>query len=133
MQLAKIVSHACEASPPDLFPHPDDVIIDKATGEFTIDGPGTKEEAGELKTVREHATEIRAWYAEAKAAVEEEPNNPALRRELKQVQQYNDLLEQDARRTRRHEWIRRSRLALKAKPAEPNTAPPGLEHEDKEE
>ena len=32
--------------PPDIYPHPDDVLIDEATGEVTIDGPMSKEQAG---------------------------------------------------------------------------------------
>ena len=32
--------------PPDIYPHPDDVIINEATGEVTIDGPMSKEQAG---------------------------------------------------------------------------------------
>jgi hypothetical protein len=32
--------------PPDVYPHPDDFIINEATGEVTIDGPTTKDEAG---------------------------------------------------------------------------------------
>src|SRR6516225_7653501 len=32
--------------PPEIYPHPDDVIINATTGEVTIDGPVTKEQAG---------------------------------------------------------------------------------------
>ena len=32
--------------PPDIYPHPDDVDINDATGEVTIDGPIDKEGAG---------------------------------------------------------------------------------------
>ena len=32
--------------PPDIYPHPDDVLIDEATGEVTIEGPMSKEQAG---------------------------------------------------------------------------------------
>jgi len=37
--------------PPDIYPHPDDVIINEATGEVTIDGPISKEQAGARKAV----------------------------------------------------------------------------------
>jgi len=38
--------HEREGIPrPDLFPYPDDVIIDKNTGEVTYDGPMSKEQA----------------------------------------------------------------------------------------
>jgi hypothetical protein len=32
--------------PPAIYPHPDDIIINNATGEVTIDGPDSKEQAG---------------------------------------------------------------------------------------
>src|SRR5260370_23961428 len=35
--------------PLDIFPHPDDVIIDETTGEVTIEGPISKEQAGARK------------------------------------------------------------------------------------
>jgi hypothetical protein len=35
--------------PLDIFPHPDDVIINEATCEVTIDGPTSKEQAGAQK------------------------------------------------------------------------------------
>ena len=41
--------------PLDIFPHPDDLIINETTGEVTIDGPINKEQAGARKAVREQA------------------------------------------------------------------------------
>jgi hypothetical protein len=41
--------------PPDVFPHPDDLIIDGTTGEVTIDGPTDKDEAGARKAVVQKA------------------------------------------------------------------------------
>jgi hypothetical protein len=43
--------------PPDIYPHPDDVIINEYTGEVNFDGPMSREEAGARKAVREHAIE----------------------------------------------------------------------------
>ena len=37
--------------PLEIYPHPDDVVIDGNTGEVTIDGPMSKEEAGAQKVV----------------------------------------------------------------------------------
>jgi hypothetical protein len=37
--------------PPQIYPHPDDVIINLGTGEVTIDGPMSKEQAGAQKVV----------------------------------------------------------------------------------
>src|SRR5215470_20151635 len=41
--------------PPDIYPHPDDIIINGATGEVTIDGPTSKDGAGARKAVRKQA------------------------------------------------------------------------------
>jgi hypothetical protein len=38
--------------PLEIYPHPDDVVIDGHTGEVTIDGPMSKEEAGAQKVHR---------------------------------------------------------------------------------
>jgi hypothetical protein len=46
--------------PPDIFPHPDDMIINETTGEVTIEGPTSKEQAGARKTVRQQSFEITA-------------------------------------------------------------------------
>jgi hypothetical protein len=35
--------------PPDIYPHPDDIIINEITGEVTFDGPTSKEQAGAQK------------------------------------------------------------------------------------
>ena len=41
--------------PPDIYPHPDDIIINEATGEVTLDGPTDKEGAGaRMLGQREH-------------------------------------------------------------------------------
>jgi hypothetical protein len=41
--------------PPQIYPHPDDVIIDESTGEVTFDGPLSKEQAGAQKVVMDDA------------------------------------------------------------------------------
>jgi hypothetical protein len=72
--------HAREGlEPPDICPHPDDIIIDEATGEVTIDGPMTKEQAGAHKAVRERAFQSLRRYFEVEAALKKEPSNRALR------------------------------------------------------
>src|SRR5215472_2164491 len=38
--------------PPDIYPHPDDIDINEATGEVTIDGPTDKEGAGARNCIR---------------------------------------------------------------------------------
>jgi uncharacterized protein DUF5681 len=109
--------------PPDIYPHPDDVIINEATGEVTIDGPKTKEEAGARKAVRKQALESMRRYPEVEAALAKKPTNRALRREFKELNKYLDFLKKDAERNDRHEALRQARRALKAKP-EPNNKTP---------
>src|SRR6516164_2466374 len=110
--------------PPDIYPHPDDVIINEATGEVTLDGPTTKEEAGARKAVRQQAIESMRRYFEVKAALAKEPTNRALRREFKELKKYPDFLKKDAERITRHEAQRQARRALDAKPPKPNKKTP---------
>src|SRR6516225_1195079 len=110
--------------PPDIYPHPDDFIINGATGEVTIDGPTTKEDAGARKVFRQHAIESMRRYFEVEAALAKEPTNRALRREFKELKKYPDFLKKDAERITRHEAQRQARRALEAKPSKPNKKTP---------
>jgi hypothetical protein len=112
--------------PPDIYPHPDDVIFNEATGEVTLDGPITKEQAGARKVVREHAIESFPRYSEVKAALAKEPTNRALRREFKELKKYFDFLKEDSERNTRLEALRQSRRALEAKPPAPNKKTPRI-------
>jgi len=103
--------------PPDIYPHPDDVIIDEATGEVTIDGPATKEQAGARQAVREQAIELLPRYFEVEAALKKDPTDRELKREFKELKKYHDFLEQDSARNARHEALRISRR--RPKPPEP--------------
>jgi hypothetical protein len=111
-------------APPDIYPHPDDFIINEATGEVTIDGPTTKEEAGARKVVRQQALDSLGRYFEVRDALAKKPTNRALRREFKELKKYQDFLEKDAERNFRHEAMRQARRALEAKPPEPNKKTP---------
>ena len=111
-------------SPPDIYPHPDDFIINEATGEVTIDGPTTKDEAGARKAVRQRALESMRRYFEVEDALAKEPTNRALRREFKELKKYQDFLKKDAERITNHEAQRQARRALEAKPPEPNKKTP---------
>src|SRR5467141_3967894 len=71
--------------PLDIFPHPDDVIINETTGEVTIEGPVSKEQAGARKAVREQAIQSMRRYFEVEAAVAKDPTNRTLRREFKEL------------------------------------------------
>ncbi len=115
--------------PLDIFPHPDDVIIDEFTGEVTFEGPMSKEQAGARKAVRQQAIESFRRYFEVEAALAKDPTNRALRREFKELKKYQEFLKQDAERIERHEALRLSRRALETKPHEPHTAMPGSKHD----
>src|SRR5258707_9986005 len=64
--------------PLDIFPHPDDLIINETTGEVTIEGPMSKEQAGARKAVRQQSFESLRRYFEVEAALAKEPTNGAL-------------------------------------------------------
>jgi hypothetical protein len=109
--------HERESLPaPDVFPHPDDIIIDQTTGEVTLDGPVTKEQAGARKAVRQQAIELLPRYFEVEAALANDPTNRALKREFKELKKYQDFLKEEGQRNIRHQALRLSRLALEAKP-----------------
>ena len=110
--------------PPDMYPHPDDVIFDQDTGEVKIDGPLTKEQAAARKALRQHALESVRRYFEVKDALKEKPSNRALRKELRELKKYYDFLVDDSNRNARHEALRISRRALQPKPVEPKDDAP---------
>jgi hypothetical protein len=105
--------------PPEIYPHPDDVIINEATGEVRIDGPMTKEQAGARKAVRQQAFKSMRRYFEVEAAFQKDPSNRALRQEFRELKKYYDFLMDDSERNQRHEALRLSREALQPKPDEP--------------
>jgi hypothetical protein len=111
--------------PLDIFPHPDDVIINENTGEVTFDGPMTKEQAGVQKAFRQQSFESLPRYLEVEAALAKEPTNSALRREFKELKKYPEFLRKDFERRIRHDMLRLSRRALETEPHKPNTAKPG--------
>src|SRR5258708_27141777 len=78
--------------PPDIFPHPDDIIINETTGEVTIDGPTSKEQAGARKAVRQQSLESIRRYLEVEAALAKDPANKGLRRGVKKLEKYQEFL-----------------------------------------
>jgi Family of unknown function (DUF5681) len=104
--------------PPPIYPHPDDIIIDEATGEVTIDGPTTKEQAGAQEEVRALAIESLRRFFKVEAALKKDPTNRALKQEFKELRKYYDFLQKDFDRNARHEALRISRRALRPKPPE---------------
>jgi Family of unknown function (DUF5681) len=98
--------------PPAIYPHPDDVIINPATGEVTIDGPDSEELAGAQKAVRQRVLEKMGRYLEVDAALAKDPANRELRREFNELKKYRDFLEQDSKRVLRRKAMFQSRRAL---------------------
>ena len=116
--------------PLDIYPHPDDVIINEMTGEVTIDGPQTKEQAGARITLREQAFRLMRRYFEVEEALEKDPTNKALKREFKELKKYPEFLKEDFKRKQRHEALRLFRGALETKPHKPKAAKPGSRQHD---
>jgi hypothetical protein len=106
---------------PPTYPHPYDIIFNELTGEFTIDGPKTKEEAGARRAVRELALKSMPRYFEVEAALKKDPSNRALRKELRELKKYHDFVVDDSNRNARHEALRISRRALEPKPDQKTT------------
>jgi hypothetical protein len=98
--------------PPDIYPHPDDIIIDDASGEVTFDGPDSKEQAGSQKAIRQHALETMGRYFEVEAALAKDPANRELKLEYNDLKKYQDFLKRDSERTARHEARRQARRAF---------------------
>ena len=84
--------------PPEIYPHPDDFIIDENTGEVTIDGPTSKEEAGARKAIREQAVGSMLRYFEVEEALSKDPTNRQLKKEFKELKIWHDFLLKDAER-----------------------------------
>src|SRR5258708_8549719 len=111
--------------PLDIFPHPDDVIINETTGEVTIEGPLSKEQAGARKAVREQAFQSMRRYFEVEAALAKNPTNKTFRREFKELEKYYEFLMQDAEMIEMHEAMQLSPRALETKP---HTDAPAAKH-----
>ena len=78
--------------PPEIYPHPDDIMINMDSGEVTIDGPESKEQAGARKAVREQALQSMLRYFEVEVALKKDRTNKALKREFKELKQYYEFL-----------------------------------------
>jgi hypothetical protein len=105
-------------APPEIYPHPDDLIIDEETGDVTIDGPMSKEQAGARKAIREQALGSLLRCFEVKDALSKDPANRQLKREFKELKRLEDFLRKDADRNLRHEALRLSRQAIQQQPAQ---------------
>jgi hypothetical protein len=110
--------------PLHIYPHPDDVIIDEATGEVTFDGPRSRVEAGKYQEMREAALELKADFAEVEAALEKDPSNRELRQELRDLTELMEFDKKDRSRALRHKMLRWLRQKAKPRPSEPKPSEP---------
>jgi hypothetical protein len=100
--------------PLEIYPHPDDIIIDGHTGEVTIDGPISKEEAGAQEIVTFDALKSVQRYLEVEAALAHRPNDRKLKAELKELKKHKDFLEKIGARNVRRETAKQARLGLQS-------------------
>jgi hypothetical protein len=105
--------------PPDIYPHPDDVIIDLYAGEVVIDGPLTKEQAGAQEFMRKVSIPKLGRLFEVESALAKDPTNNALKKEMKDLQMYKDFFQMIAERRIRLESLRRGHEALKGHSQKP--------------
>jgi hypothetical protein len=113
--------------PPDIYPHPDDILIDEA-GKVTINGPKTREEAGKHKEMRDGAIELMPRFLEVEAALQKDPSNRALLQEFRDLKELlkelDEFLAADISRNVRHKALRLMRRTHERKPAEPKPPEP---------
>jgi hypothetical protein len=115
-----IARHEREGKPPpEIYPHPDDVVIDEGSGAVGFDGPRSRDQAGAQKAFREEALKHLQRYFELKAALEKDPTNRELRAEYGDLEKYYIFLEDGAPRRFRLEGLRRSREALSKQAKKP--------------
>jgi hypothetical protein len=85
------------------------MIFDMATGEMTIDGPLTREQAGAEKASTEYIFQGISRYFEIEHELKRDPSNKKLRRELAEHKIYLDYAEKQGKRNIRREILKRSR------------------------
>jgi hypothetical protein len=104
--------------PPQLYPHPDDIDFDFGTGEVTIDGPLSKEQAGAEKAASESEYVVSRLkrYFEIQDELENHPNSKKLKKELADHQQYMDYFMRRGERSARRQARKLARDAMKPRP-----------------
>jgi hypothetical protein len=80
---------------PEPIPHPDDVIIDMATGAVTIDGPVLEEQKRAQDQLRERRVEFEGDLMEVEMRLETDPTNAELRAAKKATKKVVDWLRAD--------------------------------------
>jgi len=80
---------------PEPIPHPDDIIIDMATGAVTIDGPVLEGQKRAQDQLRERRIEFVGDLMELEMRLEADPTNPELRAMKKELKKVVDWLRAD--------------------------------------
>jgi hypothetical protein len=105
--------HERDGLPPSqIYPHPDDVIIDLGTGEVTTDGPMSKEQAGAQKVLMGDMMKNVSRFFDVKKALTQDPSNREPQREFKGLNEVISFYETYSQRRSRHEAFRQARNAL---------------------
>jgi uncharacterized protein DUF5681 len=103
--------------PPEIYPHPDDIMFDFQTGEITIDGPVTKEQAAAEQLATEHVVLGVKRYLEIEVELKNDPKNTRLRKELVKHMKYLQFLQRQGERNIRREAKRLLREAMNPRPS----------------
>jgi hypothetical protein len=116
-------------NPPEIYPHPDDIIFDMATGEVNIDGPISKEQAGAQRVAMKHAALGLRRYFEIEERLKKDPKNPALKKELAKYREYLEYIQKQGERNIRRLALEQSRQAMKPRPANRKKTPAATKNE----
>jgi hypothetical protein len=84
--------HGRDAEP---IPHPDDIIIDMATGAVTIDGPVLEEQKRAQDQICERRVEFLRDLMEVEMRLETDPTNAELRARKKELKKVVDWFRAD--------------------------------------
>ncbi len=71
---------------PEMFPHPDDIIIDFTTGDVKIMGPMSKEEKKIWDQMRQATEQSKKDLRKFKKMAAKDPDNPEIQKLIKRVQ-----------------------------------------------
>jgi Family of unknown function (DUF5681) len=112
--------------PPEIYPHPDDILVNPNTGEVVIDGPMDQVQAGCQKALIVDIVAKVVRYDQVVEALAKNPNNKALKNEKKGLQAHKDLFDRMARQNARRGALKQAREALnaetRAEPPRPGSA-----------
>lgn len=98
--------------PPEVYPHPDDIIVDPVTGAITFDGPMDKDQAGAQKAFEQIAIQKLSRFFAVETELKNNPKNVSLGKEFKELKIYDDYIRKVGKRNIRLAALRVGREAL---------------------